>query len=142
MAIRALAGIGLGVALLLTTRVALPADDTAQTIRGTIAVDPALAQHLEPGDRLIIKLFHPGNGVELDAKYNIVDRFTLPLEFAVSPAIDMAGRTKFQAYVIEIFTDKNGDVLGVAPGELQGTTPEPVALGTTGLTLELAALRE
>lgn len=120
--------------------VAMAADDL--TIRGTLTVAPELARHLGPDDRLIIKLYHPAGGVEMDAKYQIVRHFALPLELALAPSILMSGETRFDAYVVEVFTDKDDDVLSVAPGELITRTPEPVALGTTGLALELDALRE
>jgi hypothetical protein len=113
-----------------------------QTIRGTLSVAAALAQYIGPKDRLIIKLYHPRDGVELDATYQIVPRFELPLEFLAAPSIDMSGRTKFDAYMLELFTDKDDDVLGTAPGELFARTLDPVPLGTTGLQLELNAKRE
>ncbi len=113
-----------------------------QVILGTITVDPALADRIEPQDRLIIKLYHPGDGVELDAKYQILTDFELPLAFTMMPSIDMNGRTKFNAYVIEVFTDKDDDVLAVAEGELAGRTPEPVPLGTKDLEIRLDKLRE
>jgi hypothetical protein len=113
-----------------------------QTIRGTLTVATDLAHHIGPDDRLIIKLYHLKDGVELDAKYQIVPRFELPLDFRVAPSIDMSGQTKFNDYVVEMFTDKDGDVLGTAPGELRARTPEPVPLGTAGLQLELNARRE
>jgi hypothetical protein len=118
------------------------AADPGQMIQGTVAVAPGLAGQVAPGDRLIIKLYHPGDDVELDAKYRIVDEFTLPFDFVAAPSIDMSGRTKFQTYVLEVFTDKDGDVVRAAPGELIARTPEPVPLGTTGLVLELNAQRE
>ena len=118
------------------------AADPGQMIQGTVAVAPGLAGQVAPGDRLIIKLYHPGEGVELDAKYRIVDEFMLPFDFVAAPSIDMSGQTKFQAYVLEVFTDKDEDVVRAAPGELVARTPEPVPLGTTGLVLELNARRE
>jgi hypothetical protein len=54
----------------------------------------------------------------------------------------MSRRTKYDAYVLELFTDKDDDVLAVAPGELIARTPGPVPLGTTDLSLELNAARE
>jgi hypothetical protein len=50
---------------------ALSAGSDAQMIRGTLTVTPDLAQHIGPDDRLIIKLYHPENGIEMDAKYQI-----------------------------------------------------------------------
>jgi hypothetical protein len=111
--------------------------DPSQTIRGTVELAPDLAARPGAGDRLIIKLYHPGAGVDLDAKYRIIEEFTLPLDFVAAPSIDMSGRTKFQAYVVEVFTDTDGDAARAAPGELVARTPAPVPLGTTGLRLEL-----
>jgi hypothetical protein len=113
-----------------------------QVIRGTLTVAPDLAHHIGPNDRLIIKLYHPENGVEMDAKYQIVPRLSVPFEFQATPSIDMSGQTKFDAYVVELFTDKDDDVLGTAPGELIARTPAPIPLGTTNLRLELNAARE
>ena len=90
----------------------------------------------------MIKLFHPAGGAELDAQYRTIDQFTLPYEFTATPATDMSGRTKFQDYVVEAFTDRDGDVLEVAPGELGARTADPVLLGTTGVVLELKPRRE
>ncbi|MGH6895391.1 MAG: hypothetical protein ACREJ5_02420 [Geminicoccaceae bacterium] len=131
------------ICLALAVTSAARADDRPmRSISGTLTVAPDLARHVGPDDRLIIKLYRPGGGVELDARYQIVSRFELPLAFQAAPSIDMSGQTKFDAYVIEAFTDKNADVLRVAPGELIARTPEPVPLGTTDLRLELNATRK
>jgi hypothetical protein len=111
-------------------------------IRGVVTVPPSLVHNVDRDDRLIIKLYHPKDGFELDAKYQIVPRFTLPFPFLAAPSIDMSGRTKFDSYVVELFTDKDEDPVAIAPGELFARTPEPVPLGTTGLQLELDATRE
>ena len=118
------------------------ADDSKKAIQGTIRIRADLAQHLSPSDRLIIKMFHPGNGVELDTKYSILPAFTLPIDFRITPTIDMSRRTKWKSYVVQAFTDKDGDVLSVVPGELLASTPGVVPLGTTGVVLELNALRK
>ena len=49
----------------------------------------------------------------------------------------MSGRPKFEDYVLEVFTDRDGDVGNVAPGELGARTPASVPLGSSGLVLEL-----
>jgi hypothetical protein len=113
-----------------------------QVIRGTLTVAPDLARHIGPNDRLIIKLYHPENGVEMDAKYQIVPSFSLPFAFQAGPSVDMNAHTKYDAYVLELFTDKDEDVLATAPGELIARTPAPVPLGTRDLRLELNAMRE
>ena len=118
------------------------ADESRKAIQGTIGIHPDLMQHVSPDDRLVLKLFHPGNGVELDAKYSILPTFSLPVEFRITPTFDMTGRSKWKSYVVQAFTDRDGDVLSVVPGELFATTPGPVPLGTSGLTLELDALRK
>ena len=134
-----LRSVGLVLALTPTT---LSAEEAMQAIRGTLTVAPGLARHVGRDDRLIIKLYHPGNGVEMDAKYQIVPSFSLPFAFRAAPSIDMNARTKYDSYVVELFTDKDGDVLGTAPGELVARTAAPVPLGTEDLRLELNATRE
>ena len=118
------------------------ADDSKKAIQGTIRVRADLVQHLSPSDRLVIKLFHPGNGVELDAKYAILPTFTLPVDFRITPTFDMSGGSKWKSYVVQAFTDRDGDVLSVVPGELLASTPGVVPLGTTGVVLELNTLHE
>jgi hypothetical protein len=113
-----------------------------QVIRGTLTVAPSLAHHIGPDDRLIIKLYHPENGIEMDAKYQIVPSFSLPFAFQAGPSVDMNAHTKYDAYVLELFTDKDADVLAIAPGELIARTPTPVPLGTRDVRLELNATRQ
>jgi hypothetical protein len=113
-----------------------------KTIQGTITIHPDFAHYIAPGDRLIIKLFYPGDNLERDLKFTILSQFTLPLEFRVSPTLDMSHGSKWPAYVVEVFTDKDHDILSVVPGELMARTPEPVPLGTTGVVLELQTLRK
>jgi hypothetical protein len=125
---------------------AVPAGSPAQTelpsIRGVVTVTPDLAAQVGPDDRLIIKLYHPEGDVELDAKYQIVERFVLPFPFLAAPSIDMNARTKYDAYVVEVLTDKDGDPAAVAPGELIARSRGPVPLGTRNLRLQLDTLRE
>ena len=113
-----------------------------QVIRGTLTVAPDLAHHVGPHDRLIIKLYRPENSVEMDAKYQIVPSFSLPFAFQAGPSLDMNAHTKYDGYVLELFTDKDDDVLASAPGELIARTPAPVPLGPQDLRLELNATRE
>jgi hypothetical protein len=118
------------------------AHGAAGAIEGTIRVDPGLAGQIATGDRLVVKLSHPGAGAELDAQYRTIDKFNLPLEFTLTPSTDMSGQPKFKDYVVEVFTDRDGDILKLAPGELGARTPGPVPLGTTGLVLELKPRRD
>jgi hypothetical protein len=135
--------VGSGLAALLYGALAPAADATKFMIEGTLSVAPELAQHIAAQDRLIMKLYHPGeNGLEMDSKYQIDKTFTLPLDFKIAPSISMSGDTKHNTYVLEIFTDKDNDVLSVAPGELIARTPEPIRLGSKGVDLQLNQLRE
>lgn len=128
----AVAGIGLATA----------ADTSEKLIQGEIQVRADMAQHIAADDRLIIKLYVPRDGVEHDPKFQILPDFTLPLTFRIAPTIDMSGRTKWPSYIVEVFTDKDNDVLSIAPGELIARTPELVPLGTSGVVLEMNALRK
>ncbi len=111
-------------------------------ITGTIDVAPELAGNVAPDDRLIIKIYHPGERVELDPTYKILDKVVFPYSFTINPMVDMNGRTRHKAYVVEVITDKNADVLGIAPGELMARTADTVPLGAAGVALTLDKLRE
>jgi hypothetical protein len=118
------------------------ADKVDALYQGTLAVAPAFAEYIGPDDRLILRVFHPGpDGLEMDTTYQIVKTFELPMTFGVGPSVMMSGTTKHTSYVVEAFTDKDGDVLGVAEGELIVRTEGPLPLGTKGLQLEFATLR-
>lgn len=121
---------------------ALPAaaaeDGGDMFIRGTVSAAPEHAAGIAAGDRLVIKIYHPGDGVEHDPKYKYVRDFSLPADFAISPPIDMNGNARWPVWRVEIFTDRDGDVLSVVDGELFAATPEPLPLGRRGVVLELA----
>ena len=120
-----------------------PTNDMASfSIEGVIDIKPELKAKLSPTDRLVIKLFHPKDGIEMDAKFSIISNFQLPLEFRVSPYIVMDGTTRHEKYVIEVFTDKDQDVLGITDGELLGRTAGTVELGSRDLQIILNLLRK
>ena len=54
----------------------------------------------------------------------------------------MDGTTRHEKYVIEVFTDKDQDVLGIADGELLGRTADTVDLGSRDLQITLDHLRK
>lgn len=108
-----------------------------KAIHGTIALDESAGAAIASGDRLVIRLYRPSDGVEMDPRYRIVEAYELPLDFAMAPAIDMNGRTRWQEYVVEASTDRDGDVTSLTAGELVARTPIPVPLGTRGVLLEL-----
>lgn len=108
------------------------------TIRGSIAISEALAATLQPDDRLILKIFHPGaDGYEKDTKYQIKPDFTLPSEFRIVPPIDMNANPRWPNYIVEVFIDRDHDILSVVEGELFATTGEALTLGTHEVALEL-----
>lgn len=117
-------------------------DMAGLSIEGTINAVPELEQYLSTSDRLIIKLFHPKDGIEMDAKYSIVGNFQLPLKFRISPSILMDGTTHHDKYVVEVFTDKDQDVLRIESGELFGTTRDALQLGSRDVRLLMNQFRE
>ena len=117
-------------------------DMAGLSIEGTINAVPELQQYLSTSDRLIIKLFHPKDGIEMDAKYSIVGNFQLPLKFRISPSILMDGTTHHDKYVVEVFTDKDLDVLRSESGELFGTTRDALQLGSRDVRLLMNQFRE
>ena len=117
-------------------------DMAGLSIEGTINAVPELQQYLSTSDRLIIKLFHPKDGIEMDAKYSIVGNFQLPLKFRISPSILMDGTTHHDKYVVEVFTDKDQDVLRIESGELFGTTRDALQLGSRDVRLLMNQFRE
>lgn len=117
-------------------------DMSALSIEGTINAAPELHQYLSVSDRLIIKLFHPKDGIEMDAKYSIVRSFELPLNFRIFPYILMDGSTRHDKYVVEVFTDKDQDVLRIKTGELFGTSRDTLQLGSRDVRLLMNQFRE
>ncbi|MGI9494123.1 MAG: hypothetical protein ACR2QF_17165 [Geminicoccaceae bacterium] len=127
-------------ALSLTLPPAHAAEETTSnnTISGTIFLPPDLQHELAADDRLVLKLYHPDGGVEKDTRYWIIDRFDLPRDFSVAPSVDMNGKVRWPTYMLEVFTDRDGDVLNAVAGELFVKTDDLIPLGTSGLQLELA----
>jgi len=112
------------------------------TFEGEVDIAPELMGKTSKGDRLILKLFHPEDGIEMDTKYSIVSDFIFPLKFRISPSIVMDGGARHEKYMIEVFTDKDQDVLRVAPGEVYGATPRSLQVGTKGIRILLHHIRE
>ncbi len=129
------------VVLLLTASLAgrcADSDAAAQnTISGQVTVNEALADQLASDDRLVLRIYYPHEGVDKDETFRIADSFSLPLEFQIGPALDMSRRTKWRAYMVEVYTDKDADVMSRVAGELSAHSQGLVPLGTTGLKLEL-----
>lgn len=129
---------GVVAALLAATAAEAAEGGRPLTIEGTLALAPGAAAALRPGDRLVIKIYNPGNGVDNDPSFRIMSEFSLPMDFRMSPPIDMNGNARWSTYIIEAYTDRDGKVDSVSADELFATTGEALPLGTTGVALELA----
>lgn len=115
------------------------AEADENTISGRINLAPELDPETTAGARLVLKLYHPDQGVEKDTRYWIIDTFELPRDFEIAPSTDMNGKARWSTYMLEVFTDRDDDVLNAASGELLAVTNELIPLGTDGLQLELKA---
>ena len=131
-----------GLTALAALAAALPAGGAEERgdmfIRGTVTAAPELAAAVAEADRLVVKIWNPGrDGIENDPKYKYIREFSLPTPFAISPPIDMNGAARWPVWLVEISTDRDGDVLSAAEDELFAATPEPLPLGSAGVRLEL-----
>lgn len=106
-------------------------------ITGRIAVAPDLVDTVGESDRLVIKMYHPDDGVEKDLKYWIVEEYAFPQDFRIAPTVNMAGNARWEDYVIEVYTDRDRNVLNLIDGELWVSTGTLVPLGTDALELVL-----
>jgi len=116
------------------------AEDTSNLfLQGQISLPVQSASMVGEADRLIIKIYHPGSdGVDKDPKYTFRSVSDLPTDFRIAPPIDMNGNARWPTFIVEAFTDNDGDVLTLGPGELFATTGDPLPLGTEGIELKLA----
>ena len=137
MAYRQAAGL-IAAAMLAAPPAGAAGEGGAMFIRGVVSAAPGSESAIAATDRLVIKIHHPGEDVEHDPKYKYLRDFSLPLPFAISPPIDMNGAARWPVWKVEIFTDRDGDVLSLVEGELYAATPAPLPLGSHGVTLELA----
>jgi len=119
----------------------LYAADNVHQIHGTVALDAGVGQMRPENERLIIKFYYPENGIEKDQTFRIFTNARFPFEFSNGPDLDMSRRTKWPAYVVEVFTDLDGDVLKVSDNELFATTETPVEIGQRGVRLILKPTR-
>jgi len=127
--------------LILAGTVSLGSSACGVVVDDSDVVSPACNEDavLRQDDRLILRIYHPKNGVQHDLTYKIIDRFSLPQPFRVSPIIDMNGNPRFTEYIVEAYTDRDGRAGEVGDGEVFATSGETVSLGTTDLALELTA---
>ena len=109
----------------------------SMTISGTVTLSSALADRIAPGDRLVLKLYHPDDGIEKDTRYWIIEEFDFPRGFEIAPSTDMNGLARWPTYHLEVFTDRDRDVLSLTSGELFAKSVDLIPLGTEGVVLEL-----
>ena len=109
------------------------------TITGTIALPDHLVSTVGQDDRLVIRMYHPHEGIEKDLKYWILDKFAFPQDFRIAPTVNMAGNARWPSYIIEVFTDTDRNVQNLIADELFARTPELVPLGSEGVKLVLDA---
>lgn len=114
---------------------AIAADTRDLAITGEIRLGDGLG--VVPGSRLVIRMYHPDEGIEKDLKYWILDDFAFPQAFSVAPTVNMAGNARWDSYVVEAFTDTDRDVLNLIEGEVWAGTGTLVPVGSEGIVLVL-----
>lgn len=107
-------------------------------IAGTVRLAAGAGDTPVESDRLILRIYHPKDDIQHDLTYRIVNGTVLPHAFTIGPIVDMNGNPRFWDYVVEVYTDRDGDAGEVGAGEVFATSGDPVSLGTSGLILELA----
>ena len=114
----------------------MPAGDEL-AIAGIVRLAADAANVAAKSDRLIVRIFHPIDDVQHDLTYKIFKQTSLPQSFSIGPIVDMNGNPRRTEYVVEVYTDRDGDAGEVGEGEIFATSAEPVPLGTSDLILEL-----
>ncbi len=131
----------IALAVAVGAHMALAAEETTGLfLQGEVSIPQEQRQALGEADRLVIKIYHPGrDGFEKDPKYTFRQASDLPMAFRVAPPIDMNGNARWPTFIVEAFTDNDGDVLSLNDGEFFATTGDPLPLGTEGIVLTLQA---
>ncbi len=115
-----------------------PANAVAAQISGTVTLSPALAAKVAPGDTLFI-FAKAVSGPPMPLAIIRTQAGSLPLTFtldesqAMMPNMSLA---KFDQVLVGARISKSGDAIA-ASGDLQGASKGPVAVGTTGLTIQI-----
>lgn len=113
---------------------------TAGAIRGTITVSPNLASKVKQGATLFIfAKQQPGAGPPLAVKRTTVSTFPLTFELTkdnvMQPGMPFDGDVYLTARI-----DGDG-IAGAGPGDLEGVTTKPVAVGTGNVALTIDTVR-
>ncbi len=110
----------------------------ARQITGKISLSPALAAKVAPGDTLFI-FAKAVSGPPMPLAIIRTQAGSLPLEFkldesqAMMPNMSLAN---FDQVMVGARISKSGDAIA-ASGDLQGVSKGPVAVGTTGLNIQI-----
>ena len=84
-------------------------------------------------DRLVLILVDPRTGEA--AAVRTETPVSPPQTIVIGQQDARDGRVLYGAYTLIIFTDKDGDMYRVTPGEVFGRSPHPIELGTEGILL-------
>jgi hypothetical protein len=107
-------------------------------VSGTITVAPELASKIPSGGTIFVYARMAGvdKGPPLAVARLTADRF--PLEFRLGPENVMMQGMPFQGTVsLSARFDSDGNAMSRGPGDIAGSLPEPVEVGTKDLKLEL-----
>lgn len=113
-------------------------DQIARQITGKISLSPALAAKVAPGDTLFI-FAKAVSGPPMPLAIIRTQAGSLPLEFkldesqAMMPNMSLAN---FDQVMVGARISKSGDAIA-ASGDLQGVSKGPVAVGTSGLNIQI-----
>ncbi len=110
-------------------------------IAGIVRLAAGAASEPVESDRLVLRIYHPKDDVQHDLSYKLFKGTALPHAFSIGPIVDMNGNPRFWEYIVEAYTDRDGDAGEVGEGEMFATSGEPVSLGTSDLILELGGAR-
>lgn len=109
-------------------------------VAGRVSVDPGLGKSLSPDDTVFI-FARPAEGSRMPVAMLRRHVRDLPIDFALDDSLSMVAGTKlskFEHVIVGARISHRGDVIPAA-GDLQGTVG-PVALGSTGLKVEINAV--
>ena len=119
---------------------AIAQPDPQESICGEVRISPELAAKVPKDATLFVfAKSHTGGGPPAAATRATVSSFPIPFclssKDTMAPGAEFAGKLFVTARV-----DMDGSA-GGAPGDLEGVTPEPVAVGTNGLVLVIDRVR-
>jgi hypothetical protein len=112
----------------------------AQSISGTVDLDPQLAASGQADvmrtDRLVLMLVDPQTQRPVALKF--ITPLVPPQTIRIGEADAENGAALKGPYLVVGITDKDGEIFKVTPGEVYGRSAQPVALGTKEFHLTLS----